>query len=167
MKGHDILKYRPVLDLAQRSESVELISGFVPRRFARVLVREGQEKALELALQRGFLQNQDQFIPGSEEHYNYFESLITGRNIILDPKPSENFRKIFPAQIFKDSVMACVVSKQISDDAKVVVICGRGHCDFGFGVPERVQQLGNIQRDEWKIISVRDANQVDKYKCFV
>lgn len=149
--------------MAQRFGNVDLISGFVPRRFARIFLHQGQQTALQLATQNGFLQNQDQFIPGSEEHYNYFESLITGRNINFDPSPSENFRKIFPAQIFKDCVMASVISKHISDDVKVVVICGRGHCDYGFGVPERVQRLGNIQRNEWKMISVRDASQVMCY----
>jgi hypothetical protein len=100
-------------------------------------------------------------LPG---HFSYFAWLLTGmpdEGPELDPL--SNYRRIFPAQIFKDACMASAVVQAAAEAGllgaagrpaagsgsgsgaggagKVVVICGTGHADFGFGVPERVQAL--------------------------
>ncbi len=46
--------------------------------------------------------DEEKYLNGSSDHYNLFESLISGRNLESQPQPSDKFRKIFPAQIIKD-----------------------------------------------------------------
>ncbi len=104
---------------------------------------------------------------GTDEHYNYFESLFTQRNIhsqisynnsgsqttTTASKPKPQFRTLFPAQIIKDASMAWKVhsllreanynpSKKNND--KYFVISGVGHMLYSHGVPERILSL---QRD--------------------
>mmetsp|Transcript_11139 Transcript_11139/g.9513 ORF Transcript_11139/g.9513 Transcript_11139/m.9513 type:complete len:103 (+) Transcript_11139:643-951(+) len=49
---------------------------------------------------------------------------------------------MFPAQVIKDAAMAHyvnqLVEKQNSDNEKIVVICGKGHMGYSYGVPERI-----------------------------
>ncbi len=47
---------------------------------------------------------------GSEEHYNWFESLISGRCLATNYKGvGDSFRRIFPAQVIKDCAMAATI----------------------------------------------------------
>ena len=97
---------------------------------------------------------------GSEAHYNFFESLISGRDINSDQSPGENFRRIFPAQVLKDCAMACRIRRGLEDSAeddKVLVIAGLGHLEYRLGVPERVDQHQILPRDQSAIITVRDV----------
>lgn len=69
----------------------------------------------------------------------------------IDPRrPS----RILPAQIIKDLSAASVTAKAAasaassasvgSSSSKVVVLCGKGHCEFGFGIPERAVALSAL-----------------------
>ncbi|KAK3261322.1 hypothetical protein CYMTET_29766, partial [Cymbomonas tetramitiformis] len=62
--------------------------------------------------------------------------------------PSETFRRMFPAQVFKESVMASVCARRISEGDKVLCIAQHVHGDFGYGVPERVLKLHPPLRKE-------------------
>ena len=77
-----------------------------------MLVKEGEEVAYGSAKENNYLEDVD-IIPGSEEHFNFFDSLISGRDVNSDEPVGENFRRIFPAQIIKDCVMASVVRRCI------------------------------------------------------
>ena len=77
-----------------------------------MLVKEGEEFAYLEAMKNDYLEEQDKMI-GSEEHYNFFESLISGRDPNSDQTVGENFRRIFPAQVLKDCVMASMVRREI------------------------------------------------------
>jgi len=91
-------------------------------------------------------------LEGSETHYNVFESLISGRflynNNTDSQPPTDQFRRIFKAQILKDVAMANKVNHLIEDastssddgnnDEKFLVIAGNGHFLHYCGVPERV-----------------------------
>ncbi len=47
---------------------------------------------------------------GTESHYNFFESLISGRCLRTNyGGAGENLRRIFPAQIIKDCAMAATI----------------------------------------------------------
>ena len=63
-----------------------------------MLVKEGEDAAYSSAKDNNYLEEVDR-IPGTEEHYNFFESLISGRDVTSDTPPGENFRRIFPAQV--------------------------------------------------------------------
>lgn len=69
--------------------------------------------------------------------------MISGRALSSDGKgqePSDRFRKIFPAQIIKDAAMANRIVQNLEEieKKKILVLLGKGHCEYGFGVPERV-----------------------------
>jgi len=47
---------------------------------------------------------------GSDEHYNWFESLISGRSLATNyAGVGDSLRRIFPAQIIKDCTMAATI----------------------------------------------------------
>ena len=98
-EGHDITKYRDLLSFARdHVDTVRLLGGFVPRRFAKLLVREGEEAAYQEVMRLGWMEESDR-IAGTEQHYNFFDSLISGRDLGSADPPSERFRRIFPAQV--------------------------------------------------------------------
>lgn len=110
---------------------------------------------------------------GTPFHYNVFESLLSGRSLYRNQSnndddessrsdtndventhtdaPSDQFRRIFQAQVLKDEAMAHRVSDLIQasafasnskdggeNDDKFLVIAGNGHLLHYTGVPERV-----------------------------
>ena len=126
------------------------------------MVREGEETAYKAALDSGYLEEKDRMV-GSEAHYNFFESLISGRDITSGQSPGENFRRIFPAQVLKDCAMAARIRRGLEDSAeedKLLVIAGLGHLEYRLGVPERVDQHQIISRDQSAIITVRDLAEI-------
>lgn len=103
---------------------VRLHAGFLPRKYARMLIKEGDEPTLA-AISAWLPQNIS--LEGSEFHYNVFESLLSGRslyrgqfeeikldqNVVDDNAPSDQFRKIFRAQVLKDEAMAYKINSLI------------------------------------------------------
>ena len=92
-----------------------------------MLVKEGEEFAYLEAIKNDYLEEEDKII-GSEEHYNFFESLISGRDPNSDQTVGDNFRRIFPAQVLKDCVMASMVRREIqkSDPQDKVIFIIKG-----------------------------------------
>ena len=128
-----------------------------------MLVKEGEEMAYDAVVQLGYLQ-QEEKLAGSEDHYNFFDSLISGRDLNSDQEVSERFKKIFPAQVLKDSVMASSIRRGMERSGlgdKFLVIAGSGHVDYRFGVPERLDRLNLLPRNETCIVTVRDGAEVD------
>lgn len=128
--------YGYLLDTA-RSLGIPVIAGFVPRPFCREIINNGKETTLK-NIQKIGGPEKSFYVDGSEDHYRYFQGLISGNMDEVDDK----YRKIFPAQILRDSFFAHTVTKIIetSENTKVVGICGSGHIDHGFGVPERISR---------------------------
>jgi Haem-binding uptake, Tiki superfamily, ChaN len=94
----------------------------------------------------------------SHAHKSFFLSLLSGVDLPLNQEeataafegasPSSPIdprqpSRILPAQVIKDLSAASIVAKALSSatspssSSKVVVLCGKGHCDYGFGIPER------------------------------
>lgn len=71
-----------------------------------------------------------------------FESMITGRDMHnKQSPPTDQFMKMFPAQIIKDASMAYKVNELLKNseaDTTFYLICGSGHMQYGYGVPERI-----------------------------
>jgi len=166
-EGHNLEPYANFLEYARRnSDIVELKAGFIPRSYARRVMKDGEEKSLEAARQDGFLDPQEPYMKGSENHYNFFESLISGRDMLTLP-PNDRFRGIFPAQVIKDSAMAHMIVREYRNRRKTagmckfLIICGSGHCDYRFGVPERVDAAKIIPKEETCLISSRNIHHYD------
>jgi len=161
-EGHDLKPYSNLLRIAKENAgTVEVKAGFIPRSYAKRLVSEGVDVGLKAAYGDGYLNPNFDYMPGSDNHYNFFESLISGRD--MAHPPSDRFRKIFPAQIIKDAAMANVVVTELqqSDTNRFLVICGSGHCEYRFGVPERVDKTNVISMDETCIISTRHMDHYE------
>jgi len=153
-EGHNLAPYIPSLEAARIHPNISIHGGFIPRTYARLLMKEGKEKALQAASEAGFI-SEYETLDGSDQHYNFFESLLTGRNIYTnDGKMSNKFReKMFPAQIIKDASMAFCVKNLLSGGKdKVLVVCGVGHMLHSYGVPERI--MANSSVDKAKMLRV-------------
>lgn len=153
-EGHNLIPYIPVLESACHNHYIQLYGGFIPRTFAKLLMNEGSEKAISEASRAGFLAS-DEKLEGTDAHYNYFESLLTGRDIHLDPdgkNATDRFRKMFPAQIIKDASMAWaarrILNLDITGHDKMLVVCGIGHMLYGHGIPERILANSNTTSEE-------------------
>lgn len=152
-EGHHLEPYRELLEDAKR-QGVRLHAGFLPRKYARMLMKDGEKPALEAASK--WLPNNVN-LDSSDFHYNVFESLLSGRSLYRKgssdndndsvDEPSDQFRNIFKAQVLKDEAMAHRVTRLIkkmdADEEKVnnekfLVIAGNGHLLHYCGVPERV-----------------------------
>jgi len=81
-----------------------------------------------------------------------YEKLATRALAVHMAFDPQKLRPIFEAQVSRDETMASrlfdFLSSPANSNRTVVVICGRGHCEFGFGVPDRVKrrQPGVTQR---------------------
>jgi uncharacterized iron-regulated protein len=71
-----------------------------------------------------------------------YEKLLTkilGVHMAFDP---EKLRPIVQAQIARDETMAARLTEFLNSPAGqgrvAIVICGRGHCEYGLGMPDRV-----------------------------
>lgn len=141
-EGHDLFAYEPLLALArERPGHVMLHAGFIPREFARIVMRESLDAALAAARAKGYVAEEER-CDATEAHYSFFESLLTGRdpNDASTP-PTDKFRRMFPAQVIKDAAMAHRVAQLASASGgadRFLVVCGVGHSGYSHGVPERV-----------------------------
>ena len=144
-EGHELRPYYPLLHtcLTNQHQCV-LHAGFLPRPLSRLLVKEGVDAVLkELSSNHNSVWLPPELdLTGSDFHYNVFESLITGRPLYIEKPPTDQFRKIFPAQILKDVSMAHTISTILEKhpDDRILVIAGNGHLLYYCGVPERVLQ---------------------------
>jgi uncharacterized iron-regulated protein len=140
-EGHALEPYSPLFEHAVRhSEQIRLRAGFIPRSFARMLMTEGEQVALETAKAAGYL-GTTEALGSSEAHYSFFESLISGRDLHGTLPPSDRFRKMFPAQVIKDASMAHTTAELVraaSPADKFLLLLGVGHMAYGHGVPERL-----------------------------
>lgn len=172
-EGHDLEAYRPLLEFArENSTKIRIHAGFLPRKYARILMREGPEVALEKVshwLPKSIEGEADAVLRGSNLHYNIFESLISGRSpypkvneMSMDghndenaSPPDDRFRGIFMAQVLKDVAMAHKINQLLEQNKgdKILVIAGNGHVLHYCGVPERVLQAHPEIADETCVVA--------------
>ena len=143
-EGHDPHAYAPLLELCRANAGrIALHAGFIPRHYARLVMRESLDVALSSAKAHGYLAS-DETCAATDAHYNFFESLLTGRDIHnpATRKPTDKYRRMFPAQVIKDAAMAhklnCLIAASESCADRFLAICGVGHSGYSHGVPERV-----------------------------
>jgi arsenite methyltransferase len=140
VEGHDLEPYQAMLEHIQSNHTrVRLHAGFISKQYARQLMKNGESVTLSSA--KAWLPPNMASLEGSAFHYNYFESLLTGRDLHMLATPSDRFQRIFKAQLIKDVAMAhrvnCLIREEPDED-QVVVIAGNGHVEYYQGVPERV-----------------------------
>lgn len=84
-EGHDLIPYRSLLEHAKENKDmVKLHAGFIPRTYARTLMKEGEEATIKLAIEKNYIPSDLTSFEGSELHYSMFESMISGRDMYDD-----------------------------------------------------------------------------------
>jgi SAM-dependent methyltransferase/uncharacterized iron-regulated protein len=138
-EGHNLGPYKPLLEHAKQKSHVQLHAGFLPRTYARQLMKQSELAALKAASK--WLSPTTTRLEGTEFHYNLFESMLSGRNIHEGQPPMDRFHNIFKAQLLKDTAMAHKINsliREADESEKFLVIAGNGHLSYYQGVPERV-----------------------------
>ena len=141
-EGHDLEPYQALLEHVQaHTDCVSLHAGFVPKRLARLVLQQGPEVAIQQAVEMQWLPESmvqqsttttSRLLQGlTPFHYNYFESLLTGRNLHLSlstatssssstnsnhQPPSDRFAGIFQAQLLKDEGMAHKINQLLMSE---------------------------------------------------
>jgi len=134
-EGFALEHYGYILEVS-KFLGAKLVAGFVPKPFCQMIVQEGKSRALEKIEETGG-PPKEFYVDGSEDHYRYFQGLISGN---LD-QVVDKYRRIFPAQVLRDSAFAYTVMDIVQKSngrTRVLGICGSGHLDFKFGIPERI-----------------------------
>lgn len=134
-EGFALEHYGHILEVS-KCLGAKLVAGFVPKPFCKMIVREGKNQALKKIEQTGG-PPREFYVDGSEDHYRYFQGLISGN---LD-QVVDKYRHIFPAQVLRDSAFAYTVMdivQKSNGQTRVLGICGSGHLDYKFGIPERI-----------------------------
>ena len=134
-EGFSMEHYGYILEVS-KSLGAKLVAGFVPKPFCRMIVEEGKTRALEKIEQTGG-PPREFYVDGSEDHYRYFQGLISGN---LD-QVVDKYRRIFPAQVLRDSSFAYTIMDIVQKSeghTRILGICGSGHLDFKYGIPERI-----------------------------
>ncbi|KAJ3056168.1 hypothetical protein HK097_007892 [Rhizophlyctis rosea] len=159
-EGFPIRTHYGILLQTAKTLNVRVLGGFLPRSAARKCMGPGgEDAAISYAAENGWIdQDTSKYIKGSAEHFKYFKSAITGEpytpptNPSSDPPTDEDdtgLLRIFPAQVIKDSSMSHVINNVLQSaptlDCRVLAICGCGHGEYNFGVPERVFLSGSFQ----------------------
>ena len=162
-EGANLAAYEPLLRLAlERPGRVALHSGFIPRPYAKLAMRESAAAALVAAKERGYVDESEE-CAATDAHYNFFESLLTKRSVHGPTPPSPRFRKMFAAQVLKDAAMAHRVSTLLAAAPaaeRVLVITGVGHSGYSHGVPERIT-AAHPELQPYRIWSLQVAPTVD------
>jgi SAM-dependent methyltransferase/uncharacterized iron-regulated protein len=121
----------------QSRRQIRLHAGFLPRKYARMLLKEGEEATWQsissqwitpswgnVSRSSSSSNTKRWSLQGSDVHYNVFESLLSGRSLYGTKddnddqnknKPSDQFRRIFPAQVLKDEAMAFKVTQLLQE----------------------------------------------------
>lgn len=92
-EGHDIMAYKELLEFSKKySNIIKLHGGFIPRTYAKMIMRESEEQALEQAKQLDYIPSGVTSFEGTDLHYNMFESMISQRNMYdRNMQPSDSY----------------------------------------------------------------------------
>ncbi len=137
----------------------------------QVMLKEGKDKAFKMIEEAnlhtllGAPSASSLYIPGTQTHFDYFMSQVSSEWESGDEVTRNHLRRkykpFFNAQILKDSSMAWVIANNLAEQqqteegggeeergGKVLAVCGRGHVNYRFGIPERVQEIWEQRRKE-------------------
>ncbi|KAK9900560.1 hypothetical protein P389DRAFT_192822 [Cystobasidium minutum MCA 4210] len=152
--------YLPLLQLVKELENVNssVAAGFPPREWARIVMRQGKQglEQDEGVSKSGFLTSFGRWddLNVTPEHAAYISSSISGQAPDVPKEVQQGGLKA--AQAFKDAVMAWVIDKKLDENRGeegsggasnevILAICGSGHCEYGFGVTERIKSCSRDQ----------------------
>lgn len=127
--------YAPILRFAQENQ-IPVLAVNVPNEITRQVARQGLESLSE---------DQKKFIPPFSEirtDNSEYRQLIREvyDAIHQNHGSSDNFENFFLAQVLWDETMAEAIANfhQANPDYQIIVLAGKGHVVYGYGIPSRV-----------------------------
>lgn len=132
-EGFALSHYIKIIEIARKNR-LTAIGLNIPRSIAAAVAKHGLDKR-EL---EGFHLREDEIKNCSKQYKKSLSNIY--RKHPHDEITEENF---ILAQSIKDEMMAeTIVHRITSDKAQIpfIVIAGRGHMEYGLGIPERVKQ---------------------------
>ena len=128
--------YAPILQFA-REKHLPVLALNTPTEVTRQVAREGLESLTPA---------QRQFIPPFAEirtdNAEYRQLMLTAfkQHQAAGHGSSADFERFFLAQVLWDETMAEKIAQflQSNPDYQVVVLAGKGHINYGYGIPSRV-----------------------------
>ena len=134
--------YAPILQFAKEKQ-LPVLALNTPTEVTRQVARAGLESLTP---------QQRQFIPPFTEirtdNAEYRQTLLRIFNQHQTGHSSASFERFFLAQVLWDETMAERIAQFIyaHPDYQVVVLAGRGHIAYGYGIPSRVARRLNNQQ---------------------
>lgn len=149
--GFDWEFYAPILRFA-RANQLPVLALNAPTEISRKVAREGLDSLTE--------EEQQQIPPPSEirtdnEAYRQLLQESYNQHSHGGHGNSTDFDRFFLVQVLWDETMAETIAQfwQENPEYQVVVIAGKGHIQYGYGIPSRVerrlQETNLVQRSVW------------------
>eukprot|EP00297_Palpitomonas_bilix_P011014 CAMPEP_0113898454 /NCGR_PEP_ID=MMETSP0780_2-20120614/19384_1 /TAXON_ID=652834 /ORGANISM="Palpitomonas bilix" /LENGTH=265 /DNA_ID=CAMNT_0000890311 /DNA_START=105 /DNA_END=899 /DNA_ORIENTATION=- /assembly_acc=CAM_ASM_000599 len=127
-EGFDLSFYEKVL-VEGRRMGFKHRCGFPPRPLASSIAAEG--------LNSPFFRDGNFPLPSLAARNHFFE-LITGSSEVGDEEKRNKLERMLLAQAVKDETYARTFVRASTEHDFVVGVCGKGHCEYRLGVPERI-----------------------------
>jgi len=137
--------YAPILRFAQENQ-IPVLALNVPNEITRQVARQGLESLT--AEQKKFIPPFSEIRTDNLEYRQLIREVYDA--IHQNHGSSDNFENFFLAQVLWDETMAEVIAKfrQANPDYQIIVLAGKGHIVYGYGIPSRVLRRVTEQNTE-------------------
>ncbi|WP_426777255.1 ChaN family lipoprotein [Lusitaniella coriacea] len=149
--GFDWELYAPVFRFA-RTHQLPLLALNTPTEISRKVAREGLESLTEE--ERRYIPPLSEIHTDNQDYRQILQN-IYNQHAREGHGNSDGFERFFSVQVLWDETMAQTIAQfwQTSPDYQIIVIAGKGHIQYGYGIPSRVkrrlQDTPLIQRSVW------------------
>ncbi len=137
--------YAPILRFA-RENQIPVLALNVPNEITRQVARQGLESVTEE--QKKFIPPFSEIRTDNSEYRQLIREVYDA--IHQNHGSSDNFENFFLAQVLWDETMAEVIANfhQANPDYQIIVLAGKGHVVYGYGIPSRVLRRVTAQKTE-------------------
>lgn len=137
--------YAPILRFAQENQ-IPVLALNVPNEITRQVARQGLESVTEE--QKKFIPPFSEIRTDNSEYRQLIREVYDA--IHQNHGSSDNFENFFLAQVLWDETMAEAIANfhQANPDYQIIVLAGKGHVVYGYGIPSRVLRRVTEQHTE-------------------
>ncbi len=135
--GYDYKLYKPIIDYAQK-QGLPIVALNIPKEITRKVAKEGL-KSLTPQEKKEIPKHLDF---SNESYRQYLKKVYQAHGKGL--KDVKDFETFYQSQILWDEGMAQSIAEYLKKkpDTQMVVIVGKGHVAYGYGIPSRVEKRG-------------------------
>ncbi len=151
--GYDYKLYKPIVDYA-KEHHLPIVALNIPKEITRKVARKGM-KALSAQEKEEIPQSLDL---SNESYRQYLKKVYRAHGKSL--KDVKDFETFYQSQIIWDEGMAQSIARYLKQHPSIqmVVIVGKGHVAYGYGIPSRVKKRGI---DPVAIVILGDDQEMD------